>query len=810
MGTRGAQAVKTTTWSAGPGCHGGCGVIAYVKDGKLIKIEGDPEHPRTQGRLCPRCLALTQFVYHEQRLRHPLLRVGERGENKWKEVSWKEAYDIIETKLNDIKARYGPESVLFFYADGKDVSEWITILTYSYGSPNLVYALSGSSCYTPRTMVTWAVQGNVAVLDASQWLPKRYDDPAYTVPRCITVWAQDPQATCADGFYSHWIVDLMKRGSELIVVDPRCTWLASRAKIWLQLRPATDGALALGMLNVIITEKLYDAEFVEKWTNAPFLVKVDENRLLLESDLVRDGSEKKFVIWDTKTGSPAIWNPSEAKFSPKKATAALEGTCTVALTDGTATDCKTVWTLLRERVADFSPEKVADITWVPKDKIVNAARFYAKSHPSAIHWGASIDMITTTTPTAHAITLLWCITGNVDKPGTNVIALDPFDVNPYPLQPKVGASALSLPPDVLKKRIGADRYGPLRDFRPRAHTDLTLEQVFTEKPYPIRGMWIQGANILAGNGMDPRRWYEAMKKMEFIVCVDLFMNPTSMLADLVLPAATFLEKDSLHTLWVPLNAIKKVITVADCKSDTEIDFELAKRFNPKLPWKSLDEMFDDIVKPSGMTFSELKKIGWKIPPRTHRSSPYGRHEKGMLRSDGQKGFNTLTGRIEIFSTRFSGWGIDPLPYYEEPPFSPVRTPEVYKDYPLIMMTGRRSSVYFLSEHRMIPWLREVEPDPIVEIHPRTAGALGVKDGDSVWIENWLGRCKRKAKLTPIIHPKTIMVPHGWWFPEKEGSDPSLFGVWDVNVNQLIPMGYNGAAGYGSPIKSMLCKIYRAE
>jgi anaerobic selenocysteine-containing dehydrogenase len=197
-------------------------------------------------------------------------------------------------------------------------------------------------------------------------------------------------------------------------------------------------------------------------------------------------------------------------------------------------------------------------------------------------------------------------------------------------------------------------------------------------------MWIQGANILAGNGMDPRKWYDAMKKMDFVVVVDLFMNPTSMLADLILPAATFLEKDSLHTMWVPLNAIKKTITVDECKSDTEIDFELARRFNSQLPWKNLDEMFDDIVKPSGMTFAQLKKIGWKMPPKGHPSRPYLRHEKGMLRSDGRKGFNTLTGRIEIFSTRFRSWGIDPLPFYDEPPFSPVRTPEIYKDYPLII------------------------------------------------------------------------------------------------------------------------------
>ena len=810
MSTRGAEAVRTTTWSAGPGCHGGCGVIAYIKDGKLIKIEGDPDHPWNQGRLCPRCLALTQYVYHQRRLRHPLLRVGQRGEDKWKEISWQEAYEIIETKLNAIKASYGPESVLFFYGDGKDVSEWITLLTYSFGSPNLVYALSGSSCYTPRTMVMWAIQGDFAVLDASQWLPERYNDPIYRIPQCIMVWGQDPQATCPDGFYAHWIVDLMRRGSELIVIDPRCTWLASRAKFWLQLRPGTDGALALGMLNVIMTEKLYDVRFVGKWTNAPFLVKIDENRLLLESDLVKGGSNERFVVWDSKEAKTAIWDPARARYDPTETEPMLEGAFRVVLADGTSADCKTVWTLLGERVAEFLPERVAEITWVGKEKIVSAARFYAKSHPSGIHWGVPIDMVTTTTPTAHAITLLWCITGNLDNPGGNVFARDPFNVNPYPLKPGVGERALSLPPEVKKKMIGVDRYGPLRDFRPRAHTDMTLEQIFTEKPYPIKAMWIQGANMLAGNGLDPRRWYEAMKKMDFIVVIDLFMNPTSMLADLILPAATFLEKDSLRTMWVPLQAIKKVISVDECKSDTEIDFELAKRFNPQLSWNNIEEMFDDILKPSGMSYSELKEIGWAMPPKGHPSAPYLRHEKGLLRSDGQIGFSTLTGRIEIFSSRFRSWGIESLPYYEEPPFSPISTPEIYKDYPLILMTGRRSSVYFHSEHRMIPWLREVEPDPIVEIHPDLAGEIGVKNGDSVWIENWLGRCKRKAKLTPIIHPKTVMVPHGWWFPERQGSDPSLFGVWEVNVNQLIPMGYNGAAGYGSPIKTMLCKVYKAE
>ena len=154
------------------------------------------------------------------------------------------------------------------------------------------------------------------------------------------------------------------------------------------------------------------------------------------------------------------------------------------------------------------------------------------------------------------------------------------------------------------------------------------------------------------------------------------------------------------------------------------------------------------------------------------------------------------------------WELDPLPYYEEPPFSTISTPDRYKEYPLILTTGRRSSAYFHSEHRMIPWLREIEPDPIIEIHPKTAEQLGIKDGDQVWVENWLGKCQRKAKVTPVVHPEIVMVTHGWWFPERPGPEPSLFGVWEVNVNQLIPMGHTGKSGYGCPLKSILCKVYK--
>jgi len=122
------EIVRTTTWSAGPGCHGGCGVLAYIEDGKLVKIEGDPEHPWNQGRLCSRCLAMTQYVYHPDRLTRPLKRVGERGEGKWQEISWDEAFDLIEQKLGKIREEFGPESVIFSMGTGRDIGAWICML----------------------------------------------------------------------------------------------------------------------------------------------------------------------------------------------------------------------------------------------------------------------------------------------------------------------------------------------------------------------------------------------------------------------------------------------------------------------------------------------------------------------------------------------------------------------------------------------------------------------------------------------------------------------------------------------------------
>ena len=809
MNDQGTRIVKTTTWSPGPGCHGGCGVLAHIKDGKLVKIEGDPDHPMNQGRLCARALAMTQYVDHPDRLRYPVKRTGKRGENKWQRITWAEAFDLIEEKMNKIREEHGPESMVFNVGTGRDIYAWVCMLAYAYGSPNVMFGLSGQACYGPRLSAVCTVQGDFAVFDAAQWFPDRFKDPRYTPPECMIIWGYNIHATCPDNQFGHWIVDLMKKGTKIICIDPRLSWFASRSKHHLRLRPGTDSALVMGFLNVIINQDLHDKQFLERWTNGAHLIREDTGKLLREDDLTNTGSHGNFAAWDAENARPVIWESADAAYRDSQASPALSGQWDIVLANNDTVRCHTAWDEFCREVNTYPLDRVEAITGVPAKEIQAAAELYAKSKPASIHWGVAVDMTPALTPLVTGITALWALTGNLDVPGGNVFAKFAFDVVSYALPGTTGPIALKSK-ELDKPRIGADRFMPLNKFYWRCQTDVTLDQIFTEKPYPIKGMWIQTAGIMQGLGMDPKRWKKALEKLDFVVAVDLFHTPTTQYADVVLPAGTFLEKDSFRSWWVPLQSINKAMTVDECLPDVEINFELAKRFDPEYEYETIYDLYDDILKPSGMTFKELQEKGWAYPPEGSSSCPYRRHEKGLLRPDKKPGFRTQTGLFEFYSTLREEWDLEPIPHHEEPPFTPVSRPDLAKDYPLILSTGRRSPAFFHSEHRNIPWLREIDPDPLVEIHPETAASHSIGNGEWMWIENWMGRARYKAKLTPVVPEWMIMASHGWWFPEKEAAEPSLYGVWESNINQLIPMNHHGKDGQGAPIKHSMCRIYKCS
>lgn len=580
---------------------------------------------------------------------------------QWERITWDEAYDLITEKFMDTKEKYGAESVVFAQGTGRDIAAYITRLCWSFGSPNYTGFLSGQACYLPRIAGMAATTGAPWIPDAAQQFPERYDHPDYEVPEVMFIWGNYPLKSNIEGFFGHWVIDLMKCGMKIVTVDPKVTWLASKSELHLRVRPGTDAALALGMINIIVKEDLYDHEFVEKWCYG-----FDE---------------------------------------------------------------------LAARAAEFDTKRVSEILSV------------------AGGWGREV-----------------------------------------------------LGPVQEDKRIGIKDY-PLFNFGfAVSQPDETVKTIETGVPYEIHGAWLQTTNPIACMGADPQRLYKALNKLDFIVVVDLFKTPTiAALADVVLPAQTFAERNGIAFVSGAQrgSTINKVTQVGECKSDMEINLELGRRWNPEAwPWDNVDDMFTDMLKPTEMSFEELQKVAPAYQP-----IEYYRYKTGKLRPDGQPGFNTPTGCIELWSNFYSRAGLDPLPYFEEPEPGPGSTPELMDEFPLVMTSGARFWGMFHSEHRQIERMRHYRPWPLMDIHPDTAAKYGIKDGDWVWMEGPMGRAKRKAKLTVQMDRRIVSCDHGWWFPE--GDPDNFYDVFDLNINNTLPW-IPGKSGFGSNYKSSICKIYKVE
>lgn len=693
-------------------CHGGCGVLVMVKDGKVVQIKGDPDSPLNRGKLCIKGLSSIEHLYHPDRLKYPLKRAGKRGEGKWERISWDEALGEIVQQIDRIRNDNGAESIAIAQGTGRHHSKHVVRFANALGTPNW-YEPGTAQCFIPRIIAGIKTYGGLPICDY-------YGD---TNPACALVWGHNPTVSGPDGELQFRIQDAIKKGTRLIVVDPRRTELAARAEIWLQIRPGTDDALALSMLHVIINENLYDRDFVENWT----------------------------IGFDQ----------------------------------------------LKEHVQQYSPQWAETITWIPADQIVAAARLYAQTRPSVLEWGCALEHTPNCIQTVRAVSLLPGITGNIDIPGGMVIGMNIM----------AGASNLieHLPESTKLKRLGVDRYKVLSGLdavHPAAHIPTLMQAMRTGEPYPVKTLLAFGNNSLVSCA-DSRLVYESLMNLDFISVMDLYMTPTAELADIVLPAASWLELDEL--LIVPYGSPfavlgqQKIVREHEHRSDEEVLIDLARRLKLDVGTESLEEIFReqlDTIDPSypdhkNLTMDDIRENGSiSIPIR------YRKYET--------EGFKTESGKVELTSSYLEKLGYDPLPDYREPPESPVSQPELARQFPLILTTGGRTRYFFCSEYLQIPSLRKRNPDPIVEIHPQTAAKHNIKNGDWVTIETQRGSIQQKAKLTDGIHQEVINAQYGWWYPEDETPD---HGVWKSNANVLTSMAppYDPAIGTYQ-LRALLCRI----
>jgi anaerobic selenocysteine-containing dehydrogenase len=483
---------------------------------------------------------------------------------------------------------------------------------------------------------------------------------------------------------------------------------------------------------------------------------------------------------------------------------ALHGEYRVATLQGEVV-CHPAFELYAQLCRRYPPEVVEATCWIPKSQVEEAARLIWHSRPVSYYAYSGHEQHANVTQTARAMTLLYALTGSFDRRGGNVLFAAP------PAAPITGEelpSARGMAPAVgrVERPLGPARWGFV------GPSDL-YRAILEGEPYPVRAVLGFGANMLLARA-DSRYGREALKSLDFYAHVDMFMNPTAELADVVLPVASAFEREGLKIGFEVNQDAQSLIQLrsavvpppGEARPDTDIVFDLAVRLGLGAHfWHGdIDAAYREQLAPTGVTLEQLRAA-----PGGVRLLLQTRHAKhAELDANGTpRGFATPSRRIELYSQVFLDHGYTPLPDFAEPPMGPVARPDLAVRFPLVL-TSAKSSVFCDSQHRALPSLRKHSPHPEVGLHPTAAQARGISDGDWVSIESPQCSVRARARLNENLDPRVVVGQHGWWqgYPELgvPGYDP--FEPTGANLNLLIDASARDPVSGTAAHRSGLCEI----
>ncbi len=709
----GETAVPTFCGMCGPSA--GCGIYAFVKNGRFTRVAGMKECPTNQGAVCPKGQSAPQWVYSPDRLKNPMKRIGAKGEGKFQAITWKEAIDIIADKLKAQKEKYGPESLAMLSPARRSYSDYMQRFLIVHGSPN--YGHSGI-CAMQRGFSFSYTLGGQPMCD-------------YAGSEVILVWGKQPIYSGPVQMGARSYVAAKKRGAKIIAIKPSIEPDSGMADIWVPLRPGTDAALALSMLHVIINENLIDKAFVEKYCYG---------------------------------------------YEPFK-----------------------------KHVQQYPPAWGEKITGVPADQIQEVARIYAKAKSAGIDLGNGVEHATSASDTIRAVAILMAVTGNLNRAGGGGNKLGGMGPGPGGGGRTKSVSLKErYTPEMVDKLVGPEFpkvFQPFMEGTSSAYYKV-LNSVLTEDPYPIRTIIAPGTQPTVST-RGTKRVIEALKKLDFYVVVDVTRTADMNYADIVLPTATVYESDHpFESMGGAIMARRKVIEpLGPYKSIFEffLDLGVAMGYGDDFWGGSMTACMNDLLSPMGVTIDEVRKHPLGYSPQAS-GGPGGGAGPGGGPAGGGNGFEAVfaskssrldgalylpQGKVAIYNTTFEAEGFRPMPEWREPPESVTGTPELTKKYPLTLSDYHTSKCYSASWQRNVPYLREVMPYPSLDIHPETAAARGICNGDWVVVEGPHGWMKVKAELYPGIRPDTVMLLHGWWQGCRElGFEDFPVADGGANVNNM--------------------------
>jgi anaerobic selenocysteine-containing dehydrogenase/ferredoxin-NADP reductase len=832
-------------------CRSRCGSISIVEDGRLIEVRPDPDHP-TGGALCPKGRAGPEIVHSDRRILTPLRRTRPKGDPDpgWQEIGWDEALDQVARHMDEARREIGPEAVGFAVTTPSgtamsDSIDWVERFIRLFGSPNNVYGVE---------VCNWHKDHAHAFTFGCGIPVAQYRDAGL-----IMLWGHNPSNVWLA--QAGAVAEGRRRGAKVIVVDPRRSAHVAGADLWLQVRPGTDAALALGLSRLLIEEGRYDPAFVREWTNAPLLVRGDNGEFLRGRDLAQSlirnsphphpevlgeaeprrtqdggasfeaglrpapqdeergdydplsGSQdggvpgEAYVAWNVQVGAPVAL---DTRFATGGADhLALEGSFTVETPQGPLA-CRPAFAHFAEACRPYDPQTVERITGVAAADLARAADLIVEAgNDIAYHGWTGVGQHANATQTERAMATLYALTGAFDTPRGN-LRMTKLPANPL-------TSLAQLPAAQRDKALGLDRLplGP-PSMAWTIGSDL-YASILDEKPYPVRVLVAFGSNLLLSQP-DSGRAAAALEKLSFHVHCDLFHSPTSAYADIILPVSTTWEREALKLGFEITQEAEEVVAlrpaaippVGEARSDIAIVLGLATRLGMGNEFfgGSLEAGWDHVLEPLGLTAEALRKSGGRAryplraEPRKHAAPAPGGVAPGAVR-----GFDTETRRAELYSALLKRHGYSPVPIHVEPTVGDAAP----SNFPLTLVSAKLGH-FCHSQHRGVSSLRRRSLDPVAELHPDLAAARGVAEGDWIRIATRVGEARFRTRLAPSLRPDVVVAQHGWWEGCADlglpGYDP-LRGTGS-NFNALI--GPEAAARdpiSGAPAqRSFACEVSR--
>ncbi len=698
-----------------------CGILAHVVGDRVVKVEpaGFPD-PKLR-RICLRGLSSLDITYHPDRLQYPMRRVGERGEGKFERISWDAALDFIAHKFRQIAAEYGwPAIAWVLGGPGSGTTKFgaylrLAGLTRSTRVSAWGYGDAGLPC---GSRVIFGTQFPYGLLFGQLWSGGTPDADT------IVVWGANPGESQPLNLMRP-IMDAKAGGARLVVIDPRFTVTASKADQYIGIRPGTDSALALALMQVIFENNLQDDTFILRHSAGPYLVRIDTGHYLRGKDLGLP-EENEYIVWDSLTRSAKP--RSAAGIQPE-----LGGTFAAG-----GIECKTSFQLLKDLAAEYPPGRAAEITGVDPDLIDRLGKLIGSSKSTIFvpHMGF--------TRTYHgdislrALGAVATVTGNVNATFRGghlpaVLNWKPF-LHANPAKPSYS------------------RLGILQLY----------DAVMASRPYPVKAVWFSFINFLNQCANSGKIAEKMFPELDLIVDTELFMTPTARYADIILPACSYLEfSDFIPHPYPYVQLQQKVIEpLYESKSDVDIASELGRRLGFGTYFEGGEKGFIDLIIDSGndsmkgITRERLKQGAMPL-----NCIPAMDREFDLP-------FSTPSGKIELYAENLVDDG-QALPVFLEPLETPLRPGS--KKYPLAFIQGH-SRFRTHSMFANVPSLLALNPEPEVEINPRDAVQRNISTGDMVTVYNDRARTTLKARLSEGVGPGVINIGQGWWIDQfKEGS-----------------------------------------